>query len=712
MIRNSPTKNLPYGEHIIFKNLKRPQSGHYVVQTIKDYFRLYDKYPSKVNYWINWEAFFRREVGIWVSPRVLSTLSSEDEGLYSVFSDWGENAVTKIHPSHFQKDLFKGKGFKGKGTKKIYDTKKLKFAKLYQPISENQIGSLLLRGNFVKPISVFSSVENPPNKGVVGLEKAVNQTPFYQDMGFQKKASAVINFMSDSKNWFLNYDQGVIELNASKAPNSLFVTDHLLVGLGLSIFEKALTSKQRRKWKRLLKKEKPSLRSRLRFSNELSKFRFGVAFGLGFAGHWKKSSMFDSDVAKTLSNFLRWEKEDTILSAPDGVPPEVGESIETVFNDFMSQSNLSPEGKKIVEDLNLTPESIVKVAGISALTQSVDGINPSYFESFAMGHRYFERSNKHIVSIYTDFDEDELFSFERSFEVVGDEKILYNSHFMLDPDEVQGRGIGRKMIEQQLVWAVDNGVTKIQTYASKGDYDLGKKAIKMSGYAIWHKFGYNGTITSENLDDDTGNRTEFFEYTKTLAKKNLAGMSDSQAREVFEEMFVEIPSKIARTLPVYEKYRPSINAMLNGNWNKSQDAQLLFDKKDLEDTWEVLATKNFLTSRSGVRFFDEYLSKNNLHPFKANMQDLMSMDGFENWWKDNGDGWKAAIDLSEGVHSEAFLIMEQYRKKKGEVSRLAVEDEIIFTKGMGSLFRSDIELIDQARIELKLSKKIAKRILG
>lgn len=708
-IRNHPKKNIPFGA--VFRKTKSPSAGLYSINNIKDYFRLYDRYPSKRGeYWINWAAFFGFEKGIWVSPRVLNSLSRDSEGLHSVFSDWEGNEISM----HRQPDL-KSKFLNKKDKSFIDDNQyKLKFAKLQNPISDKQVGTILLKGRFIKPIPVFSSVEKAPKKELKGLENAVTQTPFYGEMSlFRKKASALISLVEGDQNWFMNYDQGVIELNTSKTPISNIVVDHLLVGVGLALYQKSLTPKQKKRWKTLVMRTRPPLRnSRLKFSSELSKFRIGLAFGLGFAGQWKKSSMFESAVAETLSDFLGWETEDTILSAPDGVPPEVGESVETVFNDFMSQPNLSPEGKRIVEGLNLTPESIVKVAGISALTQSVDGLDPSYFESLAMGHRYFERSNKHIVSIYTDFDEDELFSFERSFEVVGDEKILYNSHFMLDPDEVQGRGIGRKMIEQQLVWAVDNGVTKIQTYASKGEYELGSKNIDMMGYAIWHKFGYDGLISSENLDKNTGNRTEFFEYTKALVRKNISEMSDSQARKVFGEMFIEIPSKIARNLPVYEKYRPHINEILNGGWEKSQDAQLLFDKKDLESTWEAIATNTFLVSRSGVRFFEGYLIENNLHPFKGSMQDLMSLDGFEGWWKDNGDGWKASLDLSDGVHSEAFLIMEHYRKKKGETSRLATEEEIIYTKGMGSFYLSDIELIELIRLELKLSKKIAQRFLG
>lgn len=46
------------------------------------------------------------------------------------------------------------------------------------------------------------------------------------------------------------------------------------------------------------------------------------------------------------------------------------------------------------------------------------------------------------------------------------------------------------------------------------------------------------------------------------------------------------------------------------------------------------------------------------------MQDLMDVEGFSNWWFNNGSSWGGNMDLSAGVHSLPVAIMDQYRKAK------------------------------------------------
>ena len=53
-----------------------------------------------------------------------------------------------------------------------------------------------------------------------------------------------------------------------------------------------------------------------------------------------------------------------------------------------------------------------------------------------------------------------------------------------------------------------------------------------------------------------------------------------------------------------------------------------------------------------------------LTPLSQKMQDCMDIEGFSDWWYDNGRDWSGELDFTDGKYSIAVLAMDHYRKMK------------------------------------------------
>ena len=126
-----------------------------------------------------------------------------------------------------------------------------------------------------------------------------------------------------------------------------------------------------------------------------------------------------------------------------------------------------------------------------------------------------------------------------------------------------------------------------------------------------------------------------------------------------------------------------------------------FENPTREDFYALISFFNRMSPDSS------FLKAKGLSYKFQRIQRLLELDGFEDWWAENGVGWKATLDLSDGVESEAFMIFSLYQKKKG---LLKLGSGSVLTKSMGDMSLEDLTLFDRARKEIRNAKRIALKV--
>ena len=95
-------------------------------------------------------------------------------------------------------------------------------------------------------------------------------------------------------------------------------------------------------------------------------------------------------------------------------------------------------------------------------------------------------------------------------------------------------------------------------------------------------------------------------------------------------------------------------------FTQSGDYEARFRYQMMDALW------NWANQNGMVDIFNRPIAKNEYKIYAEHMfmQDLMDVEGFADWWYNNGSQWSGVMDLSAGVHSLPVAIMDQYRKAK------------------------------------------------
>jgi hypothetical protein len=258
------------------------------------------------------------------------------------------------------------------------------------------------------------------------------------------------------------------------------------------------------------------------------------------------------------------------------------------------------------------------------------------------------------------------------------------------------------MVTNQMDMCVAKGIQKIKCFAAQGSGYV--------GFKVWYKMGYDGMIS---LDQVRGRGQQQFPLwvLKSVERKIYEYPEDmlySMMEEVLQKCVALKKTAYFRSLPQafedrYLDIRFGEGDERNQGWG------------DLVPTLERVDIYQFAQYMTENYFMALDFAFAKVNPFEGtdldiaqdSIQNLMDVEGFESWWASNGAGWNGTMDLSEGTDSEAYMILDLYRKKKG-LGKMA--SEALLTKAMGYLSPEEIALFDEARKEIRSLRKSTVRI--
>ena len=671
-----------------YQNLRMPppleRERGVAITSLKDIFHLLDKYPEKRPYSINWSRLFREKDWVWVSPRVFKDLQYEKK-LGVSFRQWDAN---------FARNLSK----RTKKTEPDWDffpTKK-KFGKLTETPSTNVIATLVMPRLISRRVSIPVTENVGENlatveRGMASIFRKLQKTDLrdISDM-YSLPLKASINLIESPEQWVVNYDNGVIEINTTKLLGLSLEKRMALVleGVGLAFLPLVLRTKMKT-WFRFFQRNRFPVRPRW-IHKSITKPHYAFALALrdyAFGENTFASEAFELFHGIQKRGFIpnvSLSSEHDVDSLP--LPLEVIGSLSSA----VIEAQETFEGTPL--DGVLNRGAIVDLMGISALGggDALSLVHPSnVFVSMDNSFRDILATTLLTESglgeeSWLDVGGEGLVEISRTlwYNKVTGASALENDFFVLE-ERHRGKGVGLAMMEKQLAFCLQNDIGAITCMAARsGDY---------IGYKVWHKMGYDGQINIDRLAMSA--REDFLSWCQKSVELKISQYPLSAIIPELREL-VQHFSMTPNLLPV---------GFQNG--------------KPLEDI-----TKRELLGYIQQLFREYQNVGGNLHLFvelsdppqleilslaTESIQNLMDLEGFEDWWAENGVGWKATLDLSDGVESEAFMIFSLYQKKKG---LLKLGSGSVLTKSMGDMSLEDLTLFDRARKEIRNSKRIALKV--
>ena len=677
-----------------------PRGNGFVVYSLKDLFRLVDEFPTKRAYFIAWYYVFEEYDWVWVSPRVMDNL----------------NAIP-----HFEKQLSKWKGNLAKLAKPLLS----RSAKLTQPLSQFSNGTIKVRKFFGKPSTMDFYVGEGVNdrinakclKAILNSVVKINQkteldflTQFYRSKALKLSISIVV----DDGNWSVNYAQSTIEINGKTFVQKSFPEQQLIVlkGLSLAYFSLVLRTNEMRTWFKFFKKEKPIIKQK-HYHNDITKLQRSWANGMAYT-----MMGVDFPIQKSFKRYHTIQEDDTDQEWYDILDFNLPVTVETSTEDTLSTINSlvvsdnAPFGRLDGTDLYdlvglgdtlLRMGEDVFVAHGSVLVAN----DVSYRNTKAIT---IETETEDGEETWLDIDGDKIVSVSRTlwWNTETGKSGIENDHFVLD-EEYHGQGVGMAMIGRQIEWCLTNKINTITCYAAR-DSDEG-----FVGYKVWHKMGYDAVLDENDLywsaSGDIGEQQFKAFVLKSLEKKILEypeKLIYQQVNTLLQELTYAQKVKAFSLLP--PEFEDRYLSIRFGDENGTKPAN---DYEDIIPVLSRLQIYEFYTKLNttlGSNFFggkreaNKNPSQFRLNPTIESIQNLMDLEGFQEFWEHNGGGFKCQIDLSEGRQSEAYLIYALYKEKKGQ--KLSSGD--LLTKAMGTLSSKDLALFSIARTEVRMNQSISK----
>lgn len=674
---------------MIYETTPRPPSDRkgFTITSLKDLFHLVDKYPTKEPYIIAWEYVFMDYSWVWIHPRVLKESKHMPE-FWIQLEDW------------------RTKGNLVRSDNKSWGDKKKKYAKLTQPVDAKNSEALRfpkILGRGVLSIAYGTSPEKAElfKKKCLAIIKRFQGDDSLADINdlYPRKMKVTVSVIETSEKWVINYAEGVLEINASAFLGQSLSRQQMLLlrGFGLAYFSLKLRPSDMKKWFKYYRVKKP-IANRKFYHPDITKLQISWASGLADFVLGEETS-----VMKTFREYFQRTSVGASRVDLSQFPTEMASSV-------MASSIELAEPFKNTPFQNLETNDILDIMGLSDAAVAT----PTLLGGLTGANKVVATDNtfRDIVaySIETDeggnaewdLGEGKAVSIARTiwYNKKTGVSAIENDLFELD-ESFQGKGIGVRMVSNQIDMCLAKGIQKIMCYAARGDDEY-------VGYKVWHKMGYDALLTPKNLDEHSDDEDGFYWWVlKSLEKKINEYPEDILHREVDLLLQKAVGSKkpsYFRSLPT-----PFFSRYMNIRFEEPPFAN---DWSDLVPTLsraEIFQYYSFLSaqmSKGDIVSFNLFKDLE-LSITKDTIQNLMDVEGFEDWWGENGGGYKATLDLSEGVNSPAYMILSLYRQKKG-LTKMSSDD--LLTKAMGYLSSKDIALFDEARRELRVASKSVSRI--
>lgn len=671
---------------MIFETTKTPPLDRkgFTITSLKDLFHLVDKYPTKEPYIIAWEYVFMDYSWVWVHPRVLRQSKHMPE-FWGQLKKWEGNLVRLDN--------------------KGWGDKKKKYAKLTQPLDAKNLEALRfpkILGKGVLSIAYGTSPEKAElfKKKFLAIIKRFQGDDSLADINdlYPRKMKVTVSVIETSEKWVINYAEGVLEINATAFLGQSLSRQQMLLlrGLGLAYFSLKLRPSDMKKWFKYYRVKKP-IANRKFYHSDITKLQISWASGLADFVLGEETS-----VMKVFKEYFQRASVGADRVDLSQFPTETASSVVESRDELLTSFKNTPFQ-------NLETNDILDIMGLSDAAVAT----PNLLGSLTSGNKVVATDNtfKDIVAYSIETDANGNAEWDLGGRTVSiartiwynketGESAIENDLFELD-DSFQGKGIGVRMVSNQIDMCLEKGIQKIMCFAARG-------ADEYVGYKVWHKMGYDALLTPKNLDASSDDEDGFYWWVLKSLEKKISEYPEEilhgEVNLLLQKVTESKKAKYFRSLPTtFEDRYMDI---------RFEDPPLANDWSDLVPSLsraEIFQYYSFLSSqvsKGDIVSFNLFKDLE-LTVTKDTIQNLMDVEGFEDWWGENGGGYKATLDLSEGVNSPAYMILSLYRQKKG-LTKMSSDD--LLTKAMGYLSSKDLALFDEARRELREASKSISRI--
>ena len=398
------------------------------------------------------------------------------------------------------------------------------------------------------------------------------------------------------------------------------VVSNVLLALGMAYYDFGLKKSDQLYWKNLTRTVKMDLAL-------LKRSSFTVATSgrhrLFFASEWVKSILHKKPSA-SLDTFFRPTMGAIATLSPTRFRGLGVSSAEKQTPITISQSLVGSETLPLSEALDVT--------GMTGITDEL--------RARGLQSRFDYDESGVFVLHATDSTGKEVLKMKRVF---FDGKIK-NEYFALDPS-LQRQGLGLKAFAAQVVSAVKNGVPEIHLTAERNE------EAGLFGYDVWWRFGFDGFIDYNRTDDKKG-AADWWEQSVV---EQVLGLSDMSLQVNFYALFSSLQKKVGEGEFSPSAFEYLRDVTLAGKYRGKDD----FENPTREDFYALISFFNRMSPDSS------FLKAKGLSYKFQRIQRLLELDGFEDWWSDNGDKWEATLDLRQGESSPSLGLIKNYLANRG-----------------------------------------------